>query len=206
MIIPRLAGEVENEALLRGGSQPRSGKRSLTDMPSRAPGCVAILALMLSAACSSKHEPSSSQVPAPSRAASEARSSTSSDSGLPDCDIPTERLGIGVQGEATTVAIAVKVTTASGDACSAAGTQILLRLVDSHGRLLPVTGNPAVAQIGTDNNGTNIFDWSNWCGSAKTHAVILADSGGRNPTRHKAPLLPACLAAKARSELTVITG
>lgn len=165
---------------------------------------VALAAILSLAACDNAR--SSTPSGAPQRAAGVIASQSSDQSDLPDCDIPTERMTLGAQGEATTVAIAVRITDASGGACVAAGTPIRLRLL-AHGHLLHVVGNPAIADLGTMNNGSNVFDWSNWCGSTAIRPLLLANvaSGGGHSARYRVRILPACLSRRAPSDLSVIT-
>ncbi len=109
------------------------------------------------------------------------------------------------QGENTTVVIAPIVTDSTGRKCAVEGHILRLSLVDADGRPLGVDGAPAIAQLGA-NQGDNLFDWSNWCGP---HVVVTIvgqlDPGGRGPRIGlTSPLLPACLAPKSPSRLSVI--
>jgi len=109
------------------------------------------------------------------------------------------------QGENTTVVIAPIVTDSAGRTCAVEGHIIRLSLVDPEGRPLGVDGAPAIAQLGVS-QGNNLFDWSNWCGP---HVVVTIvgqlDPGGRGPKIGlTSPVLPACLAPKSPSRLSVL--
>jgi hypothetical protein len=122
--------------------------------------------------------------------------------------MPARLLRLGAEGEATTLVVGLRPKThVSG--CTLAGVPVRVSIVDAAGELLPISGNPAVARLSHLNvEGLNVFDWRNWCGPSGQRVYLVADVGRQNSqvARIAAPLKPACLAASARSHLTVIKG